>query len=204
MKIFFTSLLCLTTVSVFSQDWGKTKNLDTLRDKNGQILSIENKDNFEDIAFDYDSAGKLSKTTFTTTKNKIQYEKVTEYYSNGNIAKQYFNYILDKKVYGKPQLDSTYTEYYENGGIKWTGFYSKGKENGLTTHYYPNGRIESEMNYVADKLMNIKCYDNNGNALDMGEFKDGNGNLIIYKEGVQVSVCQYKNGKMLQRTCKCN
>lgn len=204
MKTFFTLFLCLTTATVFSQDWGNTKNLDTLRDKNGQILRIENLDNLEDISFEYDSANKLSKTTFTTRKNGIQYEKVTDYFSNGIVARESFYYILDKKVYGKPQIDSTFTEYYETGNIKAKRFYIKGKENGKTILYYPNGNVETEMDYVDDKLLNVKSFDNNGSKLDTGEFKDGNGKLIIYKNGMQISICQYKNGKMLHRTCKCN
>lgn len=204
MKNIFTFFLCLTTITVFSQDWDNTKNIDTMRDKNGQILRIENLDNFEDITFDYDSDGKLSMTTFTTRKNGIQYEKVTEYFSNGIVARESFYYILDKKVYGKPQIDSAYTEYYENGIVKAKRFYIKGKENGKTILYYQNGMVETEVNYIDDKLMNIKYFDNTGNILDTGEFKDGNGKLIIYKAGVQIGICQYKNGKMLKRTCKCN
>lgn len=204
MKLLLTFLLCLATCPIFSQDWGNSKNIDTLRAKNGQILRIENRDNFEDLAFEYDSAGKVSKKTFTTTKNKIQYEKVTEYFSNGNVAIESFYYIIDKKVYGKPQIDSTYTEYYETGSVKTKRFYVKGKVNGQTILYYQNGKVETEMNYVDDKLMFIKYFDNNGNTLDAGEFKDGNGKLIIYKDGVQISICEYKKGKLLQRSCKCN
>ncbi len=204
MKIFLTFFLCLTTASIFSQDWSNTKNLDTLRDKDGQILRIENLENFEDIAFDYDSAGKLSKTTFTTRKNEIQYEKVTDYFPSGKVARESFYYIIDKKIYGKPKIDSTYTEYYENGNVKARRFYLKGKENGQTILYYQNGKVETEMKYVEDKLMDIKCFDINGNDLDTGEFNDGNGKLIIYKDGVQISTCQYKNGIVLKRTCKCD
>lgn len=204
MKLLFTFFLCSTTCLVFSQYWDGTKNLDTLLDKDGQILRIENRDNFDVLTFEYDSAGKLSKKTFTTIKNKIQYEKVTEYFSNGNLAREYFYYILDKKVYGKPQADSTYYEYYESGGIRTRGFFVKGKENGQTIRYYQNGNVETEMNYVDGKLMTIKCFDMNGNALDIGAFKDGNGTLVIYKDGVKKGSCEYKNGNLLKRSCKCN
>jgi antitoxin component YwqK of YwqJK toxin-antitoxin module len=194
----------LTTTTIFSQVWDSKKNLDTLRDKNGQILRIENTDDFEFIYFDYDSVGKLSKTTFISRKNGIQYDKVTDYFSNGMVARESFYYILNKIFFAKLLIDSTFTEYYENGIVKAKRFYVNGKENEKTIFYYQNGSVEKEMNYVDDKLMNIKCFDNAGNILDTGEFKDGNGRLFLYKEGVHIGFCQYKNGKMLKKTCICN
>lgn len=204
MKLFLICLYSLICTSLVAQDWSNIKTLDTFRYENGRIQEISNWTNGDAIYFTYHLNGNFSKKQFSTRKNGIQYEEVTEYFENGNTEKRYFYYVIDRKVYGKPKLDSTYKEYYKNGAIKEERFYVNNKENGITTTYFPNGQIESKMTFVNDKLMAIESFDDNGNSLPIGNFKDGNGKLIIYKSGFQVSICRYKNGRELTRTCKCD
>ncbi len=203
-KILFLATFLFVANHSIAQNWNTTAKLDTIFNKSGQIESIKNQDNYEDILFMYDTSGKVSRIILTTKRNGKQYEEITEYYPNGIVSASYFYCIMDKMFYGKSQLDSTCTEYYENGNMKIKCVFIKNKLNGQAIHYYPNGNIEFETYFKDDKLMNIKYYNSNGNQLNTGDFKDGNGRLINYEDGIQVSICRYKNGKLIKRSCGCN
>lgn len=196
-------LCCLIGTINNAQVWDKSDILDSTINELGQVSFIRNSSNLDEKYFDYDSEGNLVRTTINTTKNGIQYEIITDYFSTGAVKRESYLYILDKKFYGQPQLDFT-KEYYENGNMKTIRFYVEGKETGTTVNYYQNGAIDSEMDFANSRLMNIRNFDDKGTELDIGDFKDGSGDRVIYENGVQVAICRYKEGKLIKRSCRCD
>lgn len=203
-KVCLILLSFFLIVTSYSQNWENTE-LDTLFNNNGEVLSIENRSSayHEALTFEYDDLGNLSKVTYITQRNGIQYEKVTTYYTNGNKAKEYFYYVRNKLFYGVDELDSTYTEYYKSGALRSKRNFISGKEHGISLVYYENGEVSTKLDFTNGRLMNVKSYDHDGNLLSNGDFENGNGELIHYENGVKVSVCKYKNGRLRKRTCVC-
>ncbi len=196
-----TFIICiLVSLNGHSQNWESTSLLDTTRHTSGKVWRVQNIETLDEIRYSYDDTGNLRTSTFVTFRNGVQYDKVSEYYSNGNISRQYFCYNVDKVFYGIQKKDSTQTEYCDNGMLKAKYFYKDNKLNGKTIYYHPNGLVYTELDYIDDRLMNACYYDLNGKLMEQGSFKDGNGELIIYKEGNKVSICKYSKGK--QKSCR--
>ncbi|MEY8847807.1 toxin-antitoxin system YwqK family antitoxin [Psychroserpens sp. XS_ASV72] len=131
--------------------------------------------------------------------------KLTYFYSNtGNISRE--EHYKDNKKHGKSiflnkdgnpwkihnykegKQDGLNIEYYPDGKTKKEELnYNKGILKGLCKHYYKNGIVkyvleygDSDSKYGLGKLLNvIELNDINGNPLDKGTLKDGNG---IYHE----------------------
>lgn len=62
-----------------------------------------------------------------------------------------------------------------------------GKLDGIQKYSYTNGNLFAEYDFVSDKLWNvITLKDIDGNLLPHGNFKDGNGTLIIYNDSAQI------------------
>jgi antitoxin component YwqK of YwqJK toxin-antitoxin module len=213
-KIVFISIYCILSIDANAQYWSDSANLDTLYIRksglittistNARIYRIWNKDNNESLYFSYDSEGIPRLMRFTSEKNGIQYDKTTIYYSNGIRKAEYFSYVRSKFFNVKISLDSLYTEYFENGSIKSERHYSDNKEDGTTVFYYPGGRIETEIDYVNDKMMNVRYFDPEGRQLDAGDFKDGNGTAFIFHNGVKVGFFIYKNSRKISGSCRCD
>jgi antitoxin component YwqK of YwqJK toxin-antitoxin module len=87
-------------------------------------------------------------------------------------------------------------EYYPDGILKEEISYNEGVYEGICKYYYHNGTVkyileygESDSKYGLGKLLNvIELNDINGNALDQGTLKDGNGTYYEYDN----------NGKLLR------
>lgn len=203
MKGLFLAIILFTSSQIFGQKWFDDEVIDTLRNSNGKIKRLINRENSEEITFTYDTEGLIVKKRYTFWKGKTQYEKVTEYYKDGSPQKEFFFKLIDKKIFGVLKIDSTYTEFYKNEVIKEIRFYKKAKLNGKSTLFYPNGNKEAELFYIDDKLMSVLSFDINGKILENEGFKNGSGKLIFYKEGVPSSICDYRNGKVLKKTCNC-
>jgi antitoxin component YwqK of YwqJK toxin-antitoxin module len=214
MKNILACIFSFSTIVTFAQTWDKSAEIDTLYMKNGRVTDhfsenariymIRNNDNLESIDFYYDAAGNLSSTVLRTEKKGIQYDINTYYYPNGTVGSTYFEYVHNRIFYGKPERDSVYFHYHPNGNVSATGYFADDKEHGRSTYYYPDGKIESEKEYSHGKLMNVKSFNPDGSLIDTGDFRDGNGRLIVFENGVKLRTCQYKNGKIVRRSCHCD
>jgi len=126
-----------------------------------------------------------------------------EYYSNG--------YIKCNKMFDQNGLlTGRYTDYFEgynNGRIRETGEFGHNRDEysgsgwtpvriGSWVVYHPNGKVAieyvyAEVHLVPDNMKNGKLlgfyqYDEQGNRLDKGTFKNGNGLLRILDENGNV------------------
>ncbi|MDT8413244.1 MAG: hypothetical protein RQ875_12325 [Vicingaceae bacterium] len=74
--------------------------------------------------------------------------------------------------------------------------YKNGKIDGEYSSYYRNKNIKFRVEYKNDVLWNVYEYnDEEGNELDFGSFKDGNGHIIKYdSDGVIEEEGEVKNG----------
>jgi YD repeat-containing protein len=203
MKFVFILLCCLTCVKIHAQDTLTAEVIDTTLNEDGQIIFLWNETNGNETYFDYDRNGKLLRTTLTTEKNGTQYDIITEYNSNRRVTREIYLYIINKKFYGKSQLDMI-KEFDENGQIKSISHFHETKGSQTMVNYYPNGQVDSQADYMDGRLMNIQNFDDEGHSLPIGSFKDGNGELVFYKQGIQMSICRYKKGKLIKRSCRCD
>lgn len=185
--------------------------IDTMYDKMGRIGVIDilkfEKDGsyFEDesIVFSYFDNDVVKEKTFNTRKNNVQYVFQTEYYENGTKHYEYSYYVLDKKIFGVPKLDSLYYVYDQDGILDYVTSYKMNRREGWEIHYYKDGKVESEREYRNDRLWNVRFYSSIGESLNTGEFVDGNGELISYIDGFQAAICVYVNGKQKRKSCWC-
>lgn len=118
-----------------------------------------------------------------TVPTKIKY-----YYPNGILR-------IDDKSF----TTGEWTEYYENGIIKTKGNNKNGVPNGKWERYYDNGQLSQSFSRNNNKIINIfSCFDKNGNKLDKGTLKDGNGTIIMYDENGNITKThELKNGNIV-------
>ena len=88
-------------------------------------------------------------------------------------------YFPNGKVQSRENYKGGYEEgvniiYYDNGQVEYEKYV---KENGTVVyekHYHPTGKLDFEATYKNEKLDGIvKKYDENGEAVQQGLFKDG-------------------------------
>jgi len=105
--------------------------------------------------------------------------------------------------YGK--ADSIQIKHFENGQISLICNYKNGKEDGKTIYYFDNGQIWSERIYNDGKPWEVLTnFDINGNVMEKGTLKDGNGTLFIYDENGKLTDIEYYEKGKLKRTEKQN
>ena len=135
-----------------------------------------------------------------------------DYYRNGQLHKK-GNYLQSKKtgewkfyndngqlhqigkyIDGKPNGD--WKTYYKNGVLMNKGNYSNGKKTGEWQYYHENDKIHQIKLWKGNKLMEIiSCFDGQGNPLDKGTIKNGNGTVKEYDvDGKLTKVKEYLDG----------
>lgn len=83
-------------------------------------------------------------------------------------------YYLDNTVYSKDQfsnykkrtLNGTSEKWYKNGVKEMLAIYSKGKQEGIQTRYFENGKIKRTENFKNGEFVNGNCFDENGNEIE--------------------------------------
>lgn len=196
-------MLSSIPVSCIGQNWSDTMKIDTIRNNEGKIVELRNWDNLETLSFTYYSSGSLKKEILSTVRNGKQFDFIKEYDSKLKLKFEYSYYVLDRFFYGSVRLDGDYKEYFENGKVKSISHYEMNNLNGETIYYYENGLEEKRIEYLNNRVWNVKSFDKAGNSLEIGDFKNGNGHLRIYQNGILLSTCLYKNGKKVKRSCNC-
>jgi antitoxin component YwqK of YwqJK toxin-antitoxin module len=80
--------------------------------------------------------------------------------------------------------------YYPGGQLSSIAGYKKNTLDGYTFFYYSNGQLRQQIEYRDGKLWNIlSSFDQDGNAMPIGDFKDGTGTVNVYS----------MNGKLIQQ-----
>jgi antitoxin component YwqK of YwqJK toxin-antitoxin module len=107
--------------------------------------------------------------------------------------------VVAYKKDGKPYKNENYKEgkkhglciqYYPDGTLREEANYKNGITEGVCKYYYKNGIVkyileygEADSRYGISKLLNVmELNDSNGNALDKGTLKDGNGTYYEYND----------------------
>jgi len=139
-----------------------------------------------------------------------------ERYSNGKLVR--FDTFYDDK--GNPILENGtgyILGYNRAGKITARVNYKNNSRDGRAQWYYDNGQLSEEAiykysasDYSGLRWEVIAVYDQNGNALDKGTLKDGNGTwkrydangvlteIRTYQNGVLIKTDKYKDGKIVQ------
>jgi uncharacterized protein len=124
--------------------------------------------------------GKLD-STFTLYNKKGKIIEVVRFKENRQINRtQYINTFLTKKIVTlKDNIeDGLYVDYYPNGLIKDSGYYSMGKAVGKWTYWNNKGKIFLEINVHDDYVENKFYMYKNDSILFRYEYYDKNGNKI--------------------------
>ncbi|TDD76947.1 energy transducer TonB [Flavobacterium caseinilyticum] len=83
-------------------------------------------------------------------------------------------YYLDNTVYSKDQfsnykrriLNGTSEKWYKNGVKEMHSIYIKGKQEGIQTRYFENGKIKRTENFKNGEFVDGNCFDENGTEID--------------------------------------
>ncbi|WP_452231382.1 hypothetical protein [Lacinutrix sp. MEBiC02595] len=112
-----------------------------------------------------------------------------ETYVNGLVVGEMKFYNSDKSITESFSYDGSSEEpfekkvYHPNGQVYeiLSITTSRRIKDGMNTIYYEDGKLNMKLFWVADKLMRvIAMLDAQGNELDHGTLKDGNGTFLIY------------------------
>lgn len=127
-----------------------------------------------------------------TTLNGMQLKYIQSYDEEGYLSQTGF-FVNDSIQQGN------WIEYYKTGKIKSFASYHNGLLEGTYKYFHDNGQLWTEQTYVHGKTMEIiSNLDRNGNPMDKGTLKNGNGTILLYDEnGKQTSIRTYKNGDLL-------
>lgn len=176
---------------------------DTTWNKDGTLNEAHYNAGERWIGTDYDERGILESTTEYGECGGVEYNFVTRYYPTGVVRERYSERVEGKVIVGVAKFDSLRTLYREDGTLMQELRYASGELHGVSTDYYPSGAVESIELYTKGRLMEVRYFDADGRELSIGDFLNGNGMLAIHEQGVQVSVCRYRNGHPVKRSCKC-
>ncbi len=119
---------------------------------------------------------------------------ISENYFSQNVGKMQddtlINYIdINKKKQGK------WMKYYDNGKMRYKGFFVNDKPTGTFMFYHTNGKVKSVLNYDDNGFSTTEIYWKNGNNAAKGfynEKKDRIKNWKIYSEdGSLASIINY-------------
>jgi antitoxin component YwqK of YwqJK toxin-antitoxin module len=116
-----------------------------------------------------------------------------EYYDNGVLKKDY--------NYKNGVLNGKAIDFKENSTPLIEGVYKNGKIDGIINYYWAkNGKLKQKFEAKEGILLNVQeLYDINGNALEIGNFKNANGWLnSYYDNGIIKQKELYNNGKLVE------
>ncbi|HPD24039.1 MAG TPA: toxin-antitoxin system YwqK family antitoxin [Bacteroidales bacterium] len=89
-------------------------------------------------------------------------------------------------------------KYYDNGQLRYKGFFIDDKPTGVFTYYHPNGKIKSILNYDEKGFATVEQYWENGNIAAKGFYNDKNQRIkkwyLYFEDGVLSSIINYEDG----------
>jgi antitoxin component YwqK of YwqJK toxin-antitoxin module len=89
-------------------------------------------------------------------------------------------------------------KHYDNGQVRYKGFFIDDIPQGTFTYYHPNGKIKSVLNNSDDGSANVEMFWESGHPAAKGSYNPDRQRHsrweLYYTEGSLVSVINYKNG----------
>ncbi|MBC8172720.1 MAG: hypothetical protein H7X71_02340 [Chitinophagales bacterium] len=164
----------------------RTENGVQIPDKYEKIFKAkEDKDSV--IYFEFYDHGKHWNVYRYIVENKKTYLSgwQKEYDDEGRLYTERFCEKGERKC----KIYRSYT-YYPGGRLMSNASYLGNDRDGNHFYYYTNGQLRECMEFENDRLLNVLAYyDQEGNALEVGNFCDGEGMVNIYS----------MNGRIIQR-----
>ena len=122
-----------------------------------------------------------------------------EYYENGVL-------YTSESYNERGSLDGPYLEYYPNGALRISSFYSDGQVDGQILRYYNTGQLFTKENVVKGATEGEKIsYHKNGIIASVEYYENGllDGVKVTYKpeDGSEDCVTDYKKGKKIKQKC---
>lgn len=109
-------------------------------------------------------------------------------YNDSDGSKSYKAYYPGGSLYEEGRLindkqEGVWNQYYEDGALGIVKNFTNGVINGEFKQLYPNGNVKLRLDFLNGRIWNvIEMRDINGNSLDSGSLKNGNGTLISYDD----------------------
>lgn len=198
---------------LFSCNEEVKKDEEIIKKTDPLILSYEVNGNdtiFKVMSF-YPSGKKRAITHITREGIKRGYENF--FYENG--FQKYEIYFIGEtiwgvgngfSIHGKP-LDlgtlaygvGSYNSYFDDGTLQSKGYYRDSKQDSVWYIYYPDGKLEREVNFKLGLQHGLfKRYFKNGNLDYYAEWENGNCLIVkdYYESGNLFRVSNFKNGLM--------
>jgi len=111
------------------------------------------------------------------------------------------NIVLNKNLRTQLNDEDVFIRksYYKDGPINVISHLKDGKYEGLMTFYHKNGQLWSERIYKNGIPFTVLSnYDIDGNPIEKGDLKEGNGKLYIYNpDGTLNKIEEYKDCKLI-------
>lgn len=114
------------------------------------------------LGYHYKTFIKDSSTIYfyaTDDSSKVVYITDNKYYQ---VLDNHNNFIVKGEIYRKYRSyfvrKGEWTEYFDNGNIKATGYYYEDQPIGLWKTYYPNGQLKKSYSYALIEYKNISNY----------------------------------------------
>lgn len=169
---------------------------------NGEKQKAAEKVNLLEVRTDYYPDGKVRVVGTYNKEGKPEGIR-REYDEKGNVVRSYiFNNgrIVGEGIFTEAgEQEGFWKEFYLDGSLKASGFYSKDKKTGHWQYFYPNGQLEEEGNYVNNRPDSTwHWYYQDGKPLRIEHFFDGleDGKLTEWDEkGNIVTQGEYIEGK---------
>lgn len=162
--------------------------------ENGNVKSVENNAAglVEGLALLFYEDGKR-KVEINYTEGRRD-GLFTKYYKNGNISH------LENYKNGKSEGEIEH--YHENGKVSYKTQFKNDCRYGITEWFFDNGQLETKAEYKYEASNKeglrwnlLEMFDKNGNSLDKGTLKNGDGTWNRYDEDGDLNIAKmYKNG----------
>ena len=143
LKKLITSVVFLLPMVMYAQDT-------IYMDKNHEKTKLKN------LALTY----QLTRTDRAVNEGKIE----TEYYLSGKVKSEchLVAELTEKSKKKKDVWEGTFKMWYESGQLKRDIDYHLNKIDGHLTTYWENGKVKRQDLYQEDKVVEGKCFDENG------------------------------------------
>jgi antitoxin component YwqK of YwqJK toxin-antitoxin module len=148
---------------------------------------------------DYYENGSVKSICSDTLLNNVAHTFYRLYYVDSTLQQIRHSAVLKETVFlvNDTIWDGPLTEFFPDGKIKSVTTYVNGNADGEAKEFWDNGQLNMTWVYSKGLLLNIKDHFNkNGNKMDPGTLKNGNGTVKLYNDDNDSlkEILHYKNG----------
>jgi antitoxin component YwqK of YwqJK toxin-antitoxin module len=135
--------------------------------------------------------------------NKIIVFTLFTFFTSSLLLSQNVGKMVDDTIVNYIDINNNkqgkWIKYYDNGQIKYKGFFIDNKPTGTFTYYHPNGKIKSVLNYDEAGYASAELFWSNGNKAAKGVYDENRERhktwMLYYEDGIMSAIINYNHGK---------